>query len=334
MMKFFRTDAPVLFLVATLLLLQTPALSLSGGKELPVATFSIAGRDSVTGELGVAVASRFFAVGAVVPWAQAGVGAVATQSFMNTSFGPRGLELLAQGLHPDEVLRVLLRHDDDPLRRQVGLVAADGQSASHTGSNCLAWAGGRTGKNYAIQGNILTGESVVTAMEHAFLQTPGTLADRLYAALAAGDGAGGDSRGKQSAAMLVVKSGAGYGGYTDRAIDIRVDDHPEPFVELKRLLDYAQMNYAWNEAWTLFTQKRSPEAIAPLLRALALAPENPELLYDAGVIYTAAGQPEHGLGYLKKAIALNPKLAAQAAVDGDLARLRTHAEFQKLVAPR
>ncbi|MCX6833731.1 MAG: DUF1028 domain-containing protein, partial [candidate division Zixibacteria bacterium] len=184
--------------------------------DQPIATFSIVARDSVTGELGVAVASKFFTVGNVVPWAKAGVGAVATQAYCNTSFGWRGLELLEKGLTPEETRNVLLRGDDDPARRQFGIVAADGHSVTYTGEGCSAWAGGRSGPNYAVQGNILAGEAVAIALEKAFLETKGNLADRLYAALLAGDAAGGDSRGRQSAALLVVKQGAGYGGYTDR----------------------------------------------------------------------------------------------------------------------
>lgn len=306
--------------------------SVSDKKSNPaVATFSIVARDSVTGELGVAVASRFFAVGAVVPWAKADVGAVATQSFANTSFGWRGLDLLERGLNPQEALKVLLRDDADPNRRQVGLVAADGQSATYTGPGCLAWAGGRSGRNYAVQGNILAGEAVLLAMEKAFLQTSGTLADRLYAALVAGDANGGDARGKQSAALLVVKTGAGYGGYNDRAIDIRVDDHPEPFQELGRLLNFAQMNYSWNEGWTLFTEKKYPQALAPMERAAELAPENAEVLYDLAVIRLAAGKPGEALAALKKSLQLNPKLRQQAAVDGDLAQLHDKPEFKKLL---
>lgn len=209
--------------------LGTCCLRDTGDLQPDITTFSVVARDSVTGELGVAVASRFFAVGNVMPWAKADVGAVATQSFANTSFGWRGLELFEKGLTPEEVIEVLIRKDDNPTRRQVGIVAADGKSATYTGEQCLAWAGGRHGRNYAVQGNILAGEAVVTGMEKAFLEIQGTLADRLYAALLVGEANGGDARGKQSAAILVVKEGAGYGGYTDRAIDIRVDDHPEPF---------------------------------------------------------------------------------------------------------
>jgi uncharacterized Ntn-hydrolase superfamily protein len=298
---------------------------------LTIATFSIVARDSVTGELGVAVASRFFAVGNVVPWAKAGAGAVATQSFANTSFGWRGLELLEKGLTPEEVVKVLLRNDDNPTRRQFGIVATNGKSATYTGENCIAWAGGRNGPNYAVQGNILAGEAVVTVMEKAFLETTGTLADRLYAALVAGDAKGGDARGKQSAAMLVVKAGAGYGGYTDRAIDIRVDDHPEPFKELGRLLNYAQMNYAWNEGWTLFTQKKYAEALPHQERAASLAPENPEVLYDLAVIRLAAGKKAEALEALRKALKLNPNLKKQASGDNDLAGLKGNTEFEALI---
>ena len=296
-----------------------------------VSTFSIVARDSATAELGVAVASRFFAVGTVVPWAKADVGAVATQSFANTSFGWRGLDLLKRGATPEEVIKILLRNDDDPERRQVGIVAADGSSATYTGKGCIAWAGGRHGRNYAVQGNILAGEGVVTAMEKAFLETRGTLADRMYAALVAGDAQGGDKRGRQSAALLVVKDHAGYGGYTDRAIDIRVDDHPTPFKELGRLLTYAQMNYAWNEGWTLFTQKKAAEALPHMERAVSLAPENPELLYDVAVINLAAGKVQESLSALAKAVRLNPSLRAQATADADLAGLRGNPEFEALM---
>ncbi len=320
-------------LVLSMVMVVFSGISSAGNdpNDRPVATFSIVARDSATGELGVAVASRFFAVGSVVPWATANVGAVATQSFCNTSFGWRGLDLLAKGAAPDEALKILLKNDDDPERRQVGIVSASGQSVTYTGKNCIPWAGGRSGPGYACQGNILTGEAVVVAMEQAFLQTKGTLADRMYAALVAGDAKGGDSRGKQSAALIVVKEKAGYGGYTDRAIDIRVDDHPEPFEELGRLLDYAQMNYAWNEGWTLFTQKKPTEALPHIEGAAARAPQNPEVLYDLAVIRLAAGKEQQSLDALTKALTLNPKLKKPAAGDSDLERLRGNASFKALV---
>jgi uncharacterized Ntn-hydrolase superfamily protein len=304
-----------------------------GGEEprFPVSTFSIVARDGSAGELGIAVASRFFAVGSVVPWAKADVGAVATQSFANTSFGWRGLELLEQGKSPEEVSAMLLRDDTDPTRRQFGIVASDGQSVTYTGAECISWAGGRSGPDYAIQGNILAGESVVTAMESTFVHTNGALAERLYAALAAGDACGGDSRGKQSAALLVVRKDAGYGGYTDRAIDIRVDDHAEPLEELGRLLTYAMMNYSWNDAWTLFKQRRPAEALPSMEHTARIAPENPEVLYDLAVIRLAAGRPSEALDALEKALKLNPGLKSQAGNDKDLEELRDNERFKALL---
>jgi len=297
------------------------------------ATFSIVARDGAAGELGVAVASRFFAVGSVVPWARAGVGAVATQAFANTSFGWRGLELLEDGLIPQEAVDVLIRGDEDPGRRQMGIVSAEGLSATYTGEGCLDWAGGRRGPDYAIQGNILAGERVVAEMEKAFLESRGSLAERLYAALAAGEEAGGDARGKQSAALLVVREGAGYGGYTDRAVDIRVDDHAEPFQELGRLLHLALVNDNWNKAWTLFTRQEFAEALPHMERTAELAPEHAEVLYDLAVIRLAAGRKEKAMEALSRSLNINPKLKDQAAVDEDLALLRGDPEFERMVQP-
>jgi len=200
-------------------------------------TFSIVACDLKEESWGVAVASKFPAVGAVVPWAQALVGAVATQSFANTSYGRRGLEMMALGLSAAETLAGLLQDDPDRELRQVGLVDKDGKSITYTGSGCFDWAGGVQGKGYAIQGNILAGEKVVFAMEKAFLNTGGRLPDRLYAALRAGDRAGGDRRGRQSAAIYVSRPKAGYGGFNDRWIDYRVDDHDSPIVRLGQLIE-------------------------------------------------------------------------------------------------
>lgn len=318
-------------IMAVLLVLVGSSVSAATGeRDDTIATFSIVGHDPETGELGVAVASRFFTVGNVVPWAKAGVGAVATQAYANTSFGWRGLELMELGLTPQEVKNVLVRYDDDPTRRQFGVVDADGRSATYTGDNCTAWAGGRAGAHYAVQGNILAGEAVVIAMEEAFLQTEGTLADRLYAALLAGEKAGGDSRGKQSAALLVVKEGAGYGGYTDRAIDVRVDDHPEPFKELGRILKIGQMNYAWNEAWTLFTTGKWAESLEPMERTARLAPDYAEVFYDLACIRLANDDRPGALEALEKALGLNPKLVSQALKDDDLRGLRGDSEFDRI----
>ncbi len=208
-------------------------------------TFSIVACDLEEDAWGVAVASKFPAVGAVVPWAQAGVGAVATQSFANTSFGPRGLALMATGLSARETLERLLELEDDPDKelRQVGLVDAKGGAATFSGTGCFAWAGGVSGNGYAIQGNILANGHVVPAMERTFLETKGTLPARLHAALLVGDRAGGDKRGRQSAAIYVAKPKAGYGGYLDRWLDYRVDDHEDPVPRLGELLEMHELYF-------------------------------------------------------------------------------------------
>lgn len=200
-------------------------------------TFSIVACDLDEPAWGVAVASKFPAVGAVVPWAQAGAGALATQSYANTSFGPRGLELMAAGMSAEATLAKLLNNDQEREQRQIGLVDASGQAATFTGSECFEWADGLTGPGYAIQGNILAGELVVVAMQKAFVETQGDLPTRLHAALLAGDRSGGDRRGRQSAAIYVVKPKGGYGGYIDRWIDYRVDDHEDPVPKLGELLE-------------------------------------------------------------------------------------------------
>jgi uncharacterized Ntn-hydrolase superfamily protein len=329
-----RSIRRIYVLAAILLLLA--ALSVGAAEspraDRPVATFSIVAYDSTTGELGVAVASKFFAVGSVVPWARADVGAVATQAFANTTFGPRGLELMERGLTPQEAIDVLIHDDDRPQRRQVGMVDAMGRSATFTGDSCLVWAGGRKGPGYAVQGNILAGEAVVAGMEKAWLETKGSISDRLYAALLAAEENGGDARGKQSAALLVVREGAGYGGYTDRAIDIRVDDSPEPFKELGRILKIAQMWDAWNMAWTAFTKQQYAEALPPMQRAAALAPDYGEVQYDLAVIRLSNGDRPGALEALSKAIELNPGLAEAARTDGDLEGLHGDPEFDKLTS--
>jgi uncharacterized Ntn-hydrolase superfamily protein len=201
-----------------------------------LSTFSIAACDLETPAWGVAVASKFLAVGAVVPWVSAGAGAVATQSFANTAYGPQALEMMRQGLSASETLKRITQADPERALRQVGLVDVCGEAATFTGEGCFEWAGGLTGPGYAIQGNILAGAGVVQAMEQAFLQTQGALAGRLYAALLAGDRAGGDRRGRQSAALYVAKPAGGYGGYNDRWLDLRVDDHTDPVQRLGELL--------------------------------------------------------------------------------------------------
>ena len=207
-------------------------------------TFSIVGYDAEEKEWGIAVQSKFLGVGAVVPFAKAGVGAVATQSYANTAYGPQALELMAQGKSAEEVMELITKDDKDKEMRQVGLIDAEGNAATFTGTYCYDWAGGVTGKHFAAQGNILVDEQTVQAMAETFEATEGSLAHRLLMALDAGQQAGGDSRGQQSAALLVVKEKGGYGGYNDRYIDLRVDDHPEPIRELIRIYGLQQLYFA------------------------------------------------------------------------------------------
>ncbi|MBM3262966.1 MAG: DUF1028 domain-containing protein [candidate division Zixibacteria bacterium] len=208
-----------------------------------LSTFSIVAFDEETGDFGVAVQSKFLAVGAVVPHAAAGIGAIATQALANVFFGPAGLDLLAADTGAIDTLEHLLAEDEGRDLRQVGIVDTDGTAAAFTGERCMEWAGHLTGPGYACLGNLLTGDAVVEAMEEAFEQTEAALADRLLAALAAGQRAGGDRRGQQSAALVVVRENAGYGGMSDRLVDLRVDDHPTPIEEMQRLYGLHQLYF-------------------------------------------------------------------------------------------
>ncbi|HEV7757202.1 MAG TPA: DUF1028 domain-containing protein [Mycobacteriales bacterium] len=224
-------------------------------------TFSIVGRSADGTEFGVAVASKFLAVGVAVPAAEAGVGALATQSYANLAYRPQGLTMLRTGTTAAGTVAGLTAADPGRPTRQLGIVGATGHGATFTGDDCNAWAGGRTGDGYAIQGNILTGPEVVEAMERAWLGSDPALplARRLHAALRAGDDAGGDKRGRQSAAVLVVSPDGGYGGGSDVAVDVRVDDHAAPVTELGRLLDLHE----------LYFTRPDPDTLLPLTGSLA-----------------------------------------------------------------
>ena len=229
-------------------------------------TFSIVAADVEKGDWGIAVASKFPCVGAVVPWARAGVGAVATQSWANTSFGPDGLELMGHGVEASAALERLLAKDDGREDRQVGFVDRSGRAATFTGSRCMDWAGGVTGDGFAAQGNILTGEAVVSELARAFTRTEGDLCDRLLAALQAGDAAGGDKRGRQSSALLVVREGGGYEGRNDRYTDIRVDNHADAINELVRIFA------VWDDSMLVRNDpllESTPELVTDLQHRLA-----------------------------------------------------------------
>ena len=219
---------------------------------MALSTYSIVACDLEAREWGVAVESKFLAVGSVVPWAEPEVGAVATQAWANVRYGPDGLALLREGCSAEETVVRLVEADEGRDHRQVGVVDREGRAASHTGSACLEWAGGRTGAGYAAQGNILVSADTVDALARTFEATAERpLAERLLACLQAAQRAGGDRRGQQSAALLVTRPGGGYGGMTDVAVDLRVDDHPNPIDELERLYGLHQLYFGTtpDEEW-------------------------------------------------------------------------------------
>lgn len=244
-------------------------------------TFSIVARDPESGDFGIAVQSKFIAVGAVVPWAQANVGAVATQSYANTAYGPDGLTHLAAGLSAEEALQRLLEADEGRAWRQIGLVDAQGRAAAFTGDECMDWKGHHVGDGYCCQGNILKSGETISAMASTFEQTNGPLAERLLAALAAGQAAGGDRRGQQSAALLVVRDGGGYGGFNDRMIDLRVDDHPTPIDELHRLYGLYALYFLKSPKDTLLRlEGELLREVKQMLLALGYLSEGTSEVYD------------------------------------------------------
>jgi len=273
-----------------------------------ISTFSIVAFDSKTKNLGVAVQSRYFSVGTAVPWAQAEVGAIATQSFVNVSYGPRGLRLLKKGLTVNEVIEKLTSKDKSRDYRQLGIIDAKGNAAAYTGTECLKWAGSKTGKNYTAQGNILANEKVVQKMGKKFETTKSDLSDRLIAALEGGQEAGGDARGRQSAALLVVGERKSKSGYGDRLIDLRVEDHTEPIAELKRLLQLHRVYSLVDEAEEIFTQGNHKKAIATIKKAIELNPNSDDAYVDLGMTYTKMGKTQEARKAFNKATNLNPNM--------------------------
>src|SRR5579863_9557662 len=274
-----------------------------------VNTFSIVAYDPVNGDWGVTVASRYFSVGAVVPWAEAGTGAIATQANVNVGYGPRGLELLRQGLTAKQVLDKLLAEDtfDGKDGRQVAIIDRNGNIAAFTGSNAPNWAGDRQGKTWSAQGNILVGPQVPEAMGRAFEETDGELAEKLFAALKAGDDAGGDSRGKQSASMLVVRKGGGRNYNNDRYIYINVDDSPAPIPELRRLLDMNLGLLYQEKAGRLMSANKpreAREAAAKIVRYMPSANAHITL----GTIDYNLGDKTAAVADFRKALELDPNV--------------------------
>jgi uncharacterized Ntn-hydrolase superfamily protein len=280
-------------------------------------TYSIVARDAQTGELGVAVQSHWFSVGPLVPWAQAGVGAVATQANVRVAYGPEALELLARGASAQEALSELLAKDSGAHGRQVAIVDARGGVAAHTGSACMAFAGHVTGEEISCQANIMASEVVWGRMHDAFLRAAGPLAERLLVALDAGEAAGGDIRGRQSAAITVVPaSGAAW----ETTVSLRVEDHPEPLVELRRLMQLHEAYLMAGRADDLTNQRRYRDAAPLYVRAAELAPGNHELLFWAGLAMVESGNVDAGLAQVREAIVLQngwaellPRLSAEVS---------------------
>jgi uncharacterized Ntn-hydrolase superfamily protein len=321
-----------LFVVLAVLSVSPAAPARPGGPL--VHTYSIVARDPQTGDMGVAVQSHWFSVGSIVTWAEAGVGAVATQSFVDPAYGPRGLELMRQGVAAPAALERLVTADKLPDGRQVAMIDAAGRVSAYTGKSAIAAAGHQIGGGYAVQANMMSNAKVWPAMAAAFEATRGDLADRMLAALEAGEAAGGDVRGRQSAAILVVKAG-GTGrpwAGADRTFDLRVDDHPEPVGELRRLIRLQRAYAHANRGDELMTERKIDEALKEYAAASRIAPEILELPFWHAVTLVSVGREAEAAPIFKAVfakephwLALLPRLPAAGLMPDDpalLARIR------------
>jgi uncharacterized Ntn-hydrolase superfamily protein len=283
----------------------TRTLETTSGSGRPVHTFSIVARDPNTGELGVAVQSHWFSVGAVVPWIEAGVGAVATQSFVDPSYGANGLALMRGGTSAPDALKQLLAKDDSRDVRQVAMIDAQGRVDAWTGPKDIAAAGHRVGKDYSVQANLMLNEKVWPAMASAFETTRGDLADRLLAALDAGQAAGGDIRGRQSAAIIITTGKPAGQPWLDRTFDLRVDDHPEPLKELRRLVTL-QRAYNHMNAGDLAVEKKDNEgALREYAAAERLVPSNAEMAFWHAVALVNMSRVDEAIPLFKRAFTMD-----------------------------
>lgn len=294
------------------------------GGHRPVHTYSIVARDSVTGEIGVAVQSHWFSVGAMVPWAEAGVGAVATQSFVDPSYGALGLSLMRAGKTAPEALTALLAADPAQQVRQVAMIDSRGNVAVHTGTQCIQAAGHQTGRGYSVQANLMLNPTVWPAMARAYETARGSLAERMAKALEAAEAAGGDIRGKQSAAILIVKGISTGRPWADRTMDLRIEDHPVPLIELRRLMTLHRAYDHMNNG-DLAVEKNDPAgALREYGAAEALVPENLEMKFWHAVALTNMGRYREGLPVFREVFAgdrnwviLLPRLPASGILTAD-----------------
>ena len=280
------------------------------GEEIrPTHTYSIVAYDKVTGQLGAAVQSHWFSVGSIVPWAESGVGAVVTQSFVEVSYGPLGLNLLKAGKSAQEALSALVSVDKNEAVRQVAMVDAQGRAAAHTGKGCIPEAGQYVGEGFSCQANMMLKNTVWKAMARAYKNTQGELADKLLAALEAADQEGGDIRGKQSAALIVVSGKSSGVWWKDRVYDLRVEDHSEPVQELKRLLKLNKAYLHMNQGDEFLTNNKIPEAMQAYTQAMDMFPDNAEMIFWPAVTLASTGRVEESLPLFKKVFAIDTNWA-------------------------
>ncbi len=287
--------------------LATPPLTGTTTSPLrPTNTFSIVARDPVTGDLGVAVQSHWFSVGSIVSWAEPGVGAIATQSFAEPAYGPKGLDLMRRGVSAPDAIRQLVALDGLRAQRQLGFVDATGKAATYTGERCIAYAGGYAGDGFAVQANLMANDLVVPAMRHAYEGSKGDLTERLLAALEAAQEVGGDIRGCQSAAILVVSGKRTPNAWEGKKLDLRVEDHPAPLIELRRLVHLARAYDHFNRGDLLLERGDIAGANEAYAAAGKLEPAHAEIAYWQGVTWASRGDFDKAAPFLRQAFAANP----------------------------
>jgi len=283
-----------------------PLGTMTGSSVRPTNTFSIVARDPVTGDLGVAVQSHWFSVGSIVTWAEPGVGAVATQSFAEPAYGPKGLALMRDGMAPADAIAQLTAADPQQAVRQLGFVDAQGRVASHTGAKCIAFASSHVGTGYSVQANIMSNDKVVPAMAAAYEATKGDLADRMLAALDAAQAAGGDLRGCQSAAILIVSGKRSDTPWKEMKLELRIEDHARPLVELRRLVTLARAYDQMNQGDLALEKKDVAAAAQHYATAHRMQPGHHEMAFWAGVSLAGIDRFDDALPLLKQALRADP----------------------------
>ena len=292
----------------TLLFLLQNFVTSQEYQSMPVSTYSIVAYDEETGQLGVAVQSHWFSVGTLVPWVKAGVGAVATQSFVKMEYGPNGLKLMEKGFSAEDALKILVEEDENSEVRQVGMVDTKGNAAAHTGDNCIQFAGHIVGKNYTVQANMMASSTVPTAMVRAYETTKGELVDRLMVVLEAGQKEGGDIRGKQSAAIIVTTGEPTGIDWKDKLFDLRIEDHPEPIKEMKRLIRVSRAYQHANAGDLYIETGEIDKALEEYNLAAEYYPENPELPFWTAISLASVNRVDEALPIFKEVFEKAPDL--------------------------